>query len=176
MTNVDLQSRPATPIPKAIADFWDRFNAAAGEVDPARFYEAFHFCDSEELADPLAELVLAGTKRATAGLLWAYEHEGKRAPKPGDLSVVTNWAGLPLCVIETMRVDVVPFKDVTADFAATEGEGDGSLQYWLAEHARAFSRECARVGQVFNEDMLVACERFKVVFVGSQRAATPFIE
>lgn len=158
------------PIPETVADFWNRFSAAEGEVDPARFYEAFHFCDSEELADSLAELVLAGTKRATAGLFRAHEHGGKPAPKPGDLSVVTNWAGCPLCVIETVRVDVVPFKDVTSDFAATEGEGDGSLEYWRAEHTRSFSRECARIGQVFSEDMLVACERFRVVF------AAPHIE
>jgi uncharacterized protein YhfF len=158
-------------IPATITDFWERFNAATGGVDSARFYEAFHFCDTEELANSLAELVLAGTKRATAGSLWAYEHEGQRAPQPGDLSVVTNWAGSPLCVIETMRVDIVPFKEVTAEFAATEGEGDGSLEYWRDEHARYFSRECARIGRVFSEDMLVACERFKVVFVGPQSAA-----
>jgi uncharacterized protein YhfF len=159
------------PIPATIADYWERFSAAAGGVDPARFYEAFHFCDSEELADSLAELVLAGTKRATAGSLWAYEHEGKRPPRPGDLSVVTNWAGSPLCVIETIQVEIVPFKEVSAEFAATEGEGDGSLEYWREAHTSYFSRECTSIGRTFTETMLVACEQFKVVFVSSQSAA-----
>ena len=154
------------PLPVAIAEFWERFRAAAGGIDPARFYEAFYFGDSEALADSLATLVLAGTKRATAGSLQSYEHEGKRAPIPGDLSVMTNWAGVPLCVIETTHVEVVAFHAVTAEFAATEGEGDGSLDYWREAHASFFSRECARLGRVFDEGMLVACERFKVVFRG----------
>jgi uncharacterized protein YhfF len=132
---------------------------------------AFSFGDNEELANSLAELVLEGTTRATAGAVWSFEHEGKRAPRPGDLSVVTNWAGSPLCVIETIQVDVVPFSEVSAEFAATEGEGDGSLEYWREGHASYFSRECARIGRVFSEDMPVACERFKVVFTGSHGAA-----
>jgi hypothetical protein len=65
-------------IPIALIEYWERFCAVAGSVDRARFYEAFYFGDNEELANSLAELVLRGTKRATAGSLWSYEHEGKR--------------------------------------------------------------------------------------------------
>lgn len=158
-------------IPVALAEFWKRFDADAGGVDPARFYEAFHFGDNEALADALADLVLEGTKCATAGSLWSFEREGKPLPRPGDLSVVTRWAGTPLCIIETVQVDVVPFDEVTAEFAAVEGEGDGSLEFWRHEHASAFSRECARIGRVFDERMPVACERFRVVFTASLRAA-----
>jgi uncharacterized protein YhfF len=152
------------PIPAAIAEYWERFIATAHGVDPARFYESFCFGDNEELANSLAELVLAGAKRATAALLLSVEHDGKRPPRPRDLSVVKNWAGTPLCVIETVRVDLAPFSEVSAEFAATEGEGDGSLEYWREAHAIYFSRECARIGRKFSEDMLVVCERFEVVF------------
>lgn len=158
------------PIPDAVTSFWERFSTAEGGVDPERFYESFCFGDSEEMANSLAELVLAGQKRATAGSVWSLEREGKRAPRPGDLSVVTNWAGEPLCVIETTQIDVVPFRDVTAEFAAIEGEGDGSLAYWREGHARFFSRECAAVGLTFSEDMLVSCEQFRLVFRRSDGA------
>jgi uncharacterized protein YhfF len=158
-------------VPVALAEYWQRFTALAGGVDPTRFYEAFYFGDSEDLANSLAELVLSGTKRATAGSLWSYEHEGKRLPQPGDLSIVTNWAGVPLCVIQTTEVDVVSFIEVTAEFAATEGEGDGSLEYWRKAHADYFSRECASFGRTFSEGMLIACERFKVVFTGTESVA-----
>ena len=158
-------------MPVAIAEFWKRFDADAGSIDPTRFYEAFHFGDNEEMANSLADLVLDGTKHATAGLLWSFEREGKALPQPGDFSVVTSWAGSPLCVIETVQVDIAPFNEVAAEFAAVEGEGDGSLEFWRQEHASAFSRECTRIGRVFNDSMLVACERFKVVFTGSQSAA-----
>lgn len=156
-------SRPDMAVPPHVLDFW-RACADAGKCNDARFHEAFCFGDNEELADSLAALVLSGVKRATAGSLWSYEAEGKPLSRPGDLSDVTNWAGMPLCVIETLAVDVVPFSEVTAEFAATEGEGDGSLAFWREAHRDFFTRECARTGRQFTEDMLVACERFRVAF------------
>lgn len=160
------------PIPPSITEFWDHYSAAVGGADSARFYEAFHFGDTEELANSLAGLVLAGKKRATAGSVWSIEAEGKRIPRPGDLSVVTDFAGTPLCVIETTQVDVMPFNEVGAEFAAVEGEGDGSLAYWQRGHTTFFSRECARNGRTFTSNMLVSCERFNVVFQASSSSAT----
>ena len=134
-------------IPAQLHGFWQRF-AATIETDPTpRFLEAFYFDDNECSASELAALVLAGRKRATAGLLWVNEKEKKPIPRPGDLSVVTDFAGRPVCVIETIKVDVVPFEDVSEEFAATEGEGDGSLQYWRAGHEVYFERECKRIGR-----------------------------
>ena len=66
--------------------------------------ESFDFDDNERSADELARLVLSGTKRASAGLQWSFEAAGVLPPKPGDLSIVTNWAGVPQCVIETTEV------------------------------------------------------------------------
>lgn len=151
-------------IPLHLTEFWANFIAATPNVNEGQFYEAFCFGDSEELATELANLVLSGVKRATTGALWSYQNDKKLLPRPGDLSVVTNWAGLPLCVIETESVDIVAFRDVTAEFAAIEGEGDGSLSFWQEGHRRYFGRECARASREFSEDMLVVCECFKVVY------------
>ena len=49
-----------------------------------------------------------------------------------------------LCIIETVQVDVMPFEQVSAEFAAIEGEGDGSLAYWRQAHLEYFTRECER--------------------------------
>lgn len=152
------------PVPPTLASFWNDFAGSAGGADEDRFYDAFCFGDGEEFAGELAELVLRGTKRATAGSVWSVEAEAKRLPQPGDLSIVTDWSGQPLCVIETQSVNVVPFRDVTAEFAAAEGEGDGSLSYWREAHRRYFTRECASAGREFSEEMLVACECFEVVY------------
>ena len=121
-------------IPPSIQPFWNKFTASLGHDPSDRFNEAFHFDDNAPSADELAALVLAGRKRATAALLWAYESEGKPLPKPGDLSVVTLFSGEPVCVIETRDIKIVPFSEVDEDFAATEGEGDGSLAYWQRAH------------------------------------------
>ena len=151
-------------IPLQILEFWQRFGAAIGEDRSSRFYEAFHFDDNEPSANALAELVLADVKRATAGLVWSFEGAATSPPAPGALSVVTDWSGKPLCVIETVAVEVVPFEQVTAEFAAAEGEGDGSLEYWRRAHWASFGRECARIGRAPSQVMPVACERFSVIY------------
>ena len=110
--------------------------------------------------------MVAGTKRATAGLLWSYEADAKPMPQPGDLSIVEQWSGEPVCIIETVSVAVLPFEEVGAEFAAVEGEGDGSLEYWRAGHWAYFGRECARLGKKPSARMLVVCESFKVVYRG----------
>jgi uncharacterized protein YhfF len=69
-----------------------RFCAAVGEDRSDRFFEAFHFDDNAPSANALAALVLARVKRATAGLVWSYEHAGVPLPSAGMLSVVTDWA------------------------------------------------------------------------------------
>ena len=151
-------------LPPHLQPFWQAFAATRTSDPAARFLEAFHFDDNAPSADELAALVLAGTKRATAGLVWSFERAGAAIPAPGDLSIVTDFAGTPLCVVETTRVDIVPFEDVSAEFAATEGEGDGSLGYWRAAHTAYFARECARLGRTPEPRMPVVCERFEVVY------------
>ena len=151
-------------VPPLYASFWNEFHRETGQGDESRFYEAFYFADSEALANKLAELVLKGTKRATAGAMWWFEAQAKRVPQAGDLSIVTNWSGNPLCVIETRSVEVVPFNEVTAEFARTEGEGDGSLEYWMESHEQYFTRECIASGKEFSKEMLIICERFEVVY------------
>lgn len=54
-------------------------------------------------------------------------------------------------------IDVLPFNQVGAEYAALEGEGDGSLAYWRRAHWRFFSRECRRIGREPSEDMPLVC-------------------
>lgn len=152
-----------TPIPPECQAFWAAACNAHPALDASCFYEAFAFGDSDAMADELAALVLAGVKRATASLAWTYEVEQRPPPKAGDVSIVLSSSGAPLCVIETTQVDAVPFEEVTAEFAATEGEGDGTLAYWRRGHQAFFERECARIGRTPGPRMLVLCERFRVV-------------
>ena len=154
-------------IPSDLAGFWQGFCTFVGADCSGRFFEAFHFDDNEADANALAALVVAGIKRATAGLAWSYESSGTAPPRPGALSVVTNWGGAPVCVIETLRVEALPFDQVSAEFAAIEGEGDGSLNYWRQVHWASFGRECARIGREPNTEMSVVCEQFRIVYKAS---------
>jgi uncharacterized protein YhfF len=151
-------------VPPEFEDFWAGNERARSGLDRSRFLESFAFGDSEYLAGLLTPLVLSGAKRATASLVWTYEVTGKPQPKPGDLSIVTSWDKEPLCIIQTTEVAVVPFEEVSEDFARAEGEDDGTLASWRKNHMEFYGRECARIGRTPSPRMPVLCEHFRVVF------------
>lgn len=150
----------------SVRDMWRRYLESIGETPESteRTYQSWHFCDNQADADELADLVLAGTKRATASSLWFFEEVGEAVPKPGDLDVVIDWSGIARCVIQTTRVDLVPYLEVSEEFAAVEGEGDGSLDYWRRVHWPYYQRELKPFGRRPEPDMPIVCQRFEVVF------------
>lgn len=70
----------------------------------------------------------------------------------------------PLCVIETVKVEVRPYNEVDARFAYEEGEGDRSLQHWRDAHWRFFTRSLAEIGKEPTPQMPLVCERFQVAY------------
>ena len=145
---------------------WEAFvgSGLADAPDAKTPHTAWQFGAGRAMGDELAALVLDGRKRATAGALWSYEHEGESVPEAGEYSVILDGSGDACCIIRTTAVEVVPFEDVTEEFAATEGEGDGSLAYWREGHWRYFTSELAEFGRSAEPDMPVVCERFEVVW------------
>lgn len=142
---------------------WERYLTRSGTPITAP-PEAWHFCDNEVDADTCAVLVLAGRKRATASSLRFFESRGLPAPTVGELNIVTDWRGVAQCIIRTTAVRIVRFSDVTADHAAAEGEGDGSLAFWRAVHWEYYKRELAGTGHEPMADMLVVCQYFERVY------------
>jgi uncharacterized protein YhfF len=126
--------------------------------------DAFGFGGEPALADELATLVLAGRKRATTSLPVEYASLEERLPTSGDLSVVVRGDGRPVALIERTHVECVPFGEVGEDYAAVEGEGDGTLGYWREAHAQYFTNVCVRLGGDFDEHTRVLCQMFQVIW------------
>jgi uncharacterized protein YhfF/ribosomal protein S18 acetylase RimI-like enzyme len=145
---------------------WDVFLEKNPQVRGEK-YGAWHFALTEELANELLELVLAGKKRATADTLYNYENDMESIPKAGDYSVLTDWSGDAKCVIRTTRVTVLPFKDMTFELAGLEGE-DENLESWREGHTRYFRAACAVIGRSFDEDMPVVFEEFALLYQAGQ--------
>jgi uncharacterized protein YhfF len=119
------------------------------------------------MADELGELVQNGTKTATCSLLWEFEHDGDPLPQVGELSIILDGDDNPLCIIETVEVDLRAMNTVDEQFAYDEGEGDRSLAYWREAHWRFFSKICALMKRTPTEDMPLVCERFRVIYPSS---------
>ena len=109
--------------------------------------------------------MVVGKKQATSSNGLCYEFEKEPLPKEGDFSIITDFYNRPLCIIKTIKVDIIQFKDITAEMAVLEGEGDLSLDYWREGHKYFFSKECEEMGKEFNEELPVVFEQFKVVFI-----------
>ena len=120
-----------------------------------RSLRSFAFGDGPALADDLLELVLNGVKTATCST-----EDEPNTSTPGECWIVLDGRGTPRCVIETLEVTYRRFGEVDAAFAYEEGEGDRSLRYWRDAHRRYFERQ----GK-FSEDMMLMCERFRLVEV-----------
>lgn len=119
--------------------------------------------DSEALSEALLALIRSGKKRAGTGLLLAYEIEDEPLPRVGDIEIVLNHSNEPSLITRIIAVEILPYCAVTADYAAIEGEGDGSLAYWREAHWAFFSRECHRLGRQFDESMAVVCSEFELL-------------
>ena len=146
--------------------YLDRYLSSLDENERGKqtIYGADHFCSDEENANICADLVPRGIKVATCSLKEWYLSGEEPMPKVGDLFVVTNWDGEPTSIIETTSVTESRYCDVSEEFAAAEGEGDQSLEWWREAHWDFFSRECEELGIVPSETMMLVLERFKVVY------------
>ncbi len=71
----------------------------------------------------------------------------------------------PVAIIKTVEVKIMPMNEVSEDFAVAEGEGDRTYEYWKDAHVKFFSNELSNLGIEFSEDMIVVCERFKLIDV-----------
>ena len=117
------------------AAFWRNAALSLG-LDPASPAEHFHFGDTVELANDLADEVCSGTKRATAGLVAEMKAEGEPIPKVDDHWIVIDGRGQPRAIIQTRGVRITPFPEVDEAFAWDEGEGDRSLGWWRVNLTR----------------------------------------
>ena len=149
---------------ESVLGLWNGYRASIGGRSQSSELplRAWHFCDNEREADELARLVLAGRKRATSPCLWELGND--RLPTQDDLDIVTYWSGEACCVIQTTDVRIKAFGDVSSNFAALEGEGDGSLEYWRRVHWAYYERVLKPLGKAPAYDIPVVCQRFEVVY------------
>lgn len=125
-------------------------------------YEAWSF---SEAPDKLAGLVLQKIKTATCSAYDLYQINHEPLPKAGDYSIILNSKEEAVCIIQTTKVYVAEFKDVSDEQAYKEGEGDRTLAYWRKVHENFLINELASVNKTFSQNTKVLCEEFEVVYI-----------
>ncbi len=148
-----------------IEEYWKGYirSFSEGETVPTS-YHVWHFGNNRRLANELAELVKSGIKTATSTLLCEIEHDNEVISRVGDSVVVTEWDGKPVCVIEIIEVEIKSFNEIDQQFAYDYGEGERTLEWWLKDMWIYYEKVCKGIGKSPSEDMLLLCERFRVVY------------
>ncbi|HDK6220882.1 ASCH domain-containing protein [Klebsiella sp. GB_Kp056] len=105
------------------------------------------------------QLVLSGIKTATccSKISFQREYERGEAPCAGSDNIILDGTGQPMCVIQTVRLQVIRFCEMTSELASKEGQGDLSLEYWKEGHKRYFEPE-----GTYSEEMELVFEEFEL--------------
>src|SRR5699024_1693798 len=123
--------------------------------------------------DYLAQLVVDGIKTATCSGHIFYELEKEPLPTTKDYNIILNSDDNPVAITKTVEVTITPMNKVSEAFAIEEGEGDRTYRYWWEAHEDFFRKELNAIGREFTEDMLLVCERFKVIHIKEEQSIKP---
>lgn len=123
-----------------------------------------------ELRRRLVDLVLAGKKTATAGLLVEYQLDGDQIPARGLREAIIDADGRFVGEMETTECRVVRMADVDDEFTRDEGEGFSDAADWRAAHERFWGGDLDelrhRLGDPYwslTDDTEIVCQRFRLV-------------
>jgi uncharacterized protein YhfF len=141
--------------------FWHDYTQHTGIASTD--YDVVAFGDGPAMATELADLVIAGTKRATASLLRDYASPDS-LPKPGDHVVMLDGNGVPRAIWRTTEITVKPLIDVDERFAWDEGEGDRTRAWWLDAHRSFFGEQAEHDGFTMHDEIETVFERFEIVW------------
>jgi len=144
--------------------FWRAFQKAYPEYAYHSVPQSYYFCDTKESADYCSQLVKDGIKTATCGAQIDYQIAGESLPAERELFIITDWEENASSLIRITDVSLRKFKEVDAGFAAREGEGDRSLEYWRKVHWDFFSRSLAAFGIQPTEELILVCESFEKIY------------
>lgn len=154
-----------TPMSK-IEDFVQEYVASLPEFERSKMqtYEITDFGNTKEMADSIGALARSGIKTTTSMLLWELEQGDEKYPFVGEIDVVTDSNGEPLCIIEFTEVEVRPFNAIDEAFAYNYGEGDRTLAWWRAAMWDYYVGECHSLKREPSESMPLVCMRFRLLY------------
>lgn len=143
---------------RLVQEFWDGFIREKGLDEDTDYVQIFRVGSNEGESNRLLKLILRGKKRATTCL-----YDDDILPEKGDYSIITDWDGVPRCVVRTTRVQIIPFNEITLEQALKEGE-DKTLEAWRETHRAVYIRNAEQLGYEFSEDTKIVYEEFRMEY------------
>ena len=114
--------------------------------------------DADFCCEQLA-LILTGKKTAFCAALDSYRLDCEKLPVAGLCYIVVDTDGNPKGIIQTVKVDIMPYNAVSWEMAQKEGDVD-SMQDWVESRNEYFADDSELMGYDFKPDMPVVFEQF----------------
>jgi uncharacterized protein YhfF len=128
--------------------------------EEARHFLPMFIGSAPEHADEGAALILSGVKTLISSSFWDYP-DGK-IPFVGALSVLLEGARKPHGIVETTRVEIVPFQVITEETAQACGEGERTADWWRREMGAFYQASAMRHGEALTDETPLIWEWFSV--------------
>ena len=152
-------------IDSTVYEMWTDFTQSNPEFKNSEIPESWFFHNNEKDADRLAKLTVDGKKKASSGLYLWYQEAKVDLPKIGTKHIVTDFHGKARAIIEIKKVDTIPFKNITKEYAELDmGTEVEPLEKWKKAHWEFFSGAMEEGGQKPTQKMLVVCEIFETIW------------
>jgi uncharacterized protein YhfF len=127
----------------------------------ARYFLPMSIGSTPETANEGATLILNGTKTLTSSPFWDYP-DG-RIPFVGALAVLLDGTREPRGIVETTRIEIMPFRAITEEMARAYCEGERTVEWWRRVMGAFYRASAARHCEVLTDDTSLIWEWFTVV-------------
>ena len=152
-------------IDQSVYAIWNSYIQEHPEFKNDELPESWYFHNNKEDADRLAELTVSGKKQASSSLYSLYTIYEMEVPTVGTKRIITNFDGEAMAIIEIKSVAIVPFNEITADYAALDlGTTIEPLEKWKKAHWDFFEEFSKVSGVKPTENMLIFCEKFETIW------------
>jgi uncharacterized protein YhfF len=126
--------------------------------DPTAIGSVIRKWDAFDLEE---QAILNGTKTLTSSPFWDYP-DGK-IPFVGALGVLLDGSRRPRGIVETTRVEIMPFGSITEEMARAYGEGERTVEWWRRVMGAFYSASAVRHNAILTDDTSHIWEWFTVV-------------
>jgi len=152
-------------IDKSVYEMWNNFTESNPEFKNEELPNTDFFDNSEEDYHRYADLIVAGKKQASSGLYIWYKDANVDLPKKGAKLIVTDWNGKARAIIKNTKVDTIPFKNISKEYAELDmGTNIKPLEEWKKAHWEIFANSLEENGQKATDEILVVCEWFETIW------------
>ncbi|QCE40044.1 ASCH domain-containing protein [Psychroserpens sp. NJDZ02] len=164
-TEKEVQMDTENELDESVYEMWSDFKKSNPEFKKEALPNTEFFDNSEEDYHRFADLIVDGKKKASSGLYIWYKEVNVDLPKKGTKLIVTDYNGKARAIIETKKVDTMPFNQITKDYAQLDmGTNIKPLENWKKAHWEFFANTLDENGQKATDKVLVVCEWFETIW------------